>query len=60
MGCSVRDGLGDGLWVERVNVGGGTEGQGLEFDLLDGAIGVENDRGNWVVGSGTEVEKRTG
>ena len=64
------DGLGEGDWVVGVYVdcwvcgarcvGGGVGGAGLEFDLLDRTVGVEEDGGDWVVGAGARVEEGAG
>ena len=64
------EGLGEGDGVEGVDihggvcgacsVGGGGGGEGLEFGLLDGTVGVEKDAGDGVVGAGASVEERAG
>jgi len=56
----VRQGLGEGLGVEGVDVGGGIGGKGLEGDLLDGPVGVEEDGRDGVVGAGTPIQERAG
>ncbi len=54
------DELGEGKRVEGVDVSGRVGGEGLEGDLLDGAVGVEEDGGNGVEGTGAEIEEGAG
>ena len=58
LGCCYRLGEWDG--VEGVDVGGRVGGEGMELDLLDGAVGVEEEGGDGVVVAGTPVEERAG
>jgi len=59
-GLEVGEGLGEGNGVVGVDVGGGIGREGLEDDLLDGAVGVEDHAGDGVESAGAPVEERAG
>ncbi len=50
-------GLGKGDGIEGVDVRRGVGGKRLEFDLLDGSVGVEDDGGDGVISAGAVVEE---
>ena len=60
----MGDGLGEGDGVVGIDVmvalAGVVGGEGVEGDLLDGAVGVEEDGGDGVVGAGARVEEGAG